>query len=155
MNPLYAAILATFATNGPIQAFFPPWTPPNGLVSQQVIFRDYAPEGAPLPFVVVSTVSAVPVLQYGNQPAGTNFDVFNLRFSVFATSTATVSAPAAAGNGMDLVMSAFDGVTLSLSSGTNFTTIRRQSPLLRYDSKNPSGEEVWQCTAVLEYRIQP
>jgi len=132
MLPLLNAIYAAFTADAALVAAFP-----GGL------FRDRAPEGTAMPYVVSHVVACKVAYAYGG-PYRTDTE---LRFSAYGVGHDAV------GSAMQTLLDGFDDSLLSLSSGTNdaVTRIGEPTPVLhRHDSQ---GNDVWEWSVVYTYSV--
>jgi hypothetical protein len=132
MLPLLNAIYAKFTADPALVAAFP-----GGL------FRDRAPEGTAMPYVVSHVVASKIAYAYGG-PYRTDTEV---RFSAYGVGHDATE------NAMQTLLGSFDDSLLSLSSGTSDAVTRTGEPtpaLHRHDSQ---GNDVWEWSVVYVYSV--
>jgi hypothetical protein len=132
MLPLLNAIYAKFTASPALVAAFP-----GGL------FRDRAPEGTTMPYLVSHVAGSKVQYAYG----GIYRTDTEVRFSGYGV------GHDATGSALTTLLAGFDDVLLALSSGTNDSVTRSGEPvpvLHRHDSQ---GNEVWEWSVTYTYSV--
>jgi hypothetical protein len=131
MNPTLAvlqAIVSTMRDSGPLVVAFPLWKSDGQNVFS--FYPDLAPEGAPLPFLVYSVVSAVTNSVYG----GVEFSEPVIRFTGYAEDSEVAM------EAMGVFITLFDNLKLPLPSGNLLQTLRLTDPIPRLDTPSTDAQ---------------
>ncbi len=132
MLPLLNAIFASFTADSGLTSAFP-----GGF------FRDQAPEGTAMPYLVSKVVSSTTGLAYSTASRR----VTQIKFSAFGV------GHDATGTLIDALTTAFDSTTLTLSEGTNDSAVRLGDAVPTLLSHDAQGNDVWEWSVVYEYGV--
>jgi len=133
MIPLLNAIYAKFTGDSALTTAFS-----GGL------HRDQAPEGTAMPYLVSHVTESK--LEYGyNGPCRSDTQI---RFSAYGVGHDATGAL------MNLLVSEFDDVLLSLSSGTNDSVTRLGDPVPKLHRHDAQGNDVWEWGVTYEYGVK-
>ena len=133
MLPRLNAIYTKFTTDAALTSAFP-----GGL------HRDAAPETTAMPYVVSRVVSSKLEYAYG----GACRSVTQVKFSAYGV------GHDATGTLMNTLVSEFDDVLLTLSSGTHDTITRLGDPTPVLHKHDAQGNDVWEWSVVYEYGVR-
>ncbi len=132
MLPLLNAIYAKFIADAALVAAFP-----GGL------YRDRAPEGTTMPYVVSRIVASKVSYAYGG-PYRTDTE---LRFSAYGIGHDAI------GSDMQTLLGSFDDALLTLSSGTNDSVTRCGEPTPLLHRHDAAGNDVWEWSVTYTYSV--
>ena len=133
MLPLLNSIYSKFNSDSAVGSAFP-----GGY------YRDHAPQGTPMPYLVSRVVESK--LQYSYNGVCRSTTV--VRFSGFGV------GHDAAASAMETLTSHFDDALLPLSSGTNDTVTRMDDPIPKLHHQDGHGNDVWEWGVSYEYGVK-
>ncbi|HEY2589819.1 MAG TPA: hypothetical protein VGI81_29010 [Tepidisphaeraceae bacterium] len=133
MLPLLNAIYTKFTSDAALTSAFP-----GGL------HRDQAPETTAMPYVVSRVVSSKLEYAYG----GACRSVTQVKFSAYGI------GHDATGSLINTLMTEFDDVLLTLSSGTHDTVTRLGDPVPLLHKHDAHGNDVWEWSVTYEYGVR-
>lgn len=110
------------------------------------VYRDRAPENAPLPFAVLTAIAAPSTHRYG----GESFNEPSVQVSAYGVgSSATFTL-------LGTIITALDETTLTLGAGHMTNTYREGAPMpMVQDDKDVSGNNVWAWHVVYSFAVSP